>query len=285
MKVDHGTKRKHIGRYLGGRVKWICLSWATVKIEADFPYAPPRNSAVASQPLSRNCHLCLHLPCTTSPEPASSSSRSMQTLSIFPRVKQNLLIVLSMLPLFLVYAGEYLINQSIAPVLIFPISSHPKLIKSHHDFYRLYNTTYQLGVFISRSSIAFVRVHNLYAPSLFQWVNVGILVLHAIYFVPPIAGGGDDRPAWAQILFSSVWTVFLIVFWEGLLGGTVYINTFAEISDPGNTLLEVGDKEFALGAVTVSDSAGICVAGIVGMVLEVGLCSWQVQQGRSWCRE
>ena len=52
------------------------------------------------------------------------------------------------------------------------------------------------------------------------------------------------------------------------------LNTFTEIPDPGNTRLEVEDKELALGAVTVSDSAGICVAGVVGMELEVGLCSW-----------
>lgn len=45
------------------------------------------------------------------------------------------------------------------------------------------------------------------------------------------------------------------------------------------------DREFSLGAVTVSDSAGICIAGVLGMALEVGLCSWQVQHGKEWCRQ
>lgn len=190
-----------------------------------------------------------------------------------------------MLPLFLVYVGEYLINQFIAPVLIFPISPYANLIKSHHGFYRLHNTTYQMGVFISRSSITFVRIRNLNTPSLLQWVNVGILVLLTIYFVPSLDGGDDTRPYLVRILFSWVWTVFLIIFWEGLLGGAVCINTFAEIRNPNNPHMEVDDKEYALGAITVSDSAGICVAGIVGMVLEVQLCNWQVQHGRRWCRE
>lgn len=44
------------------------------------------------------------------------------------------------------------------------------------------------------------------------------------------------------------------------------------------------DREFSLGATSVSDSAGICVAGFIGMVLEVALCGWQVEGGRDWCR-
>ena len=214
--VDQATKRKNIGRYgtvLGGttEVDSSVTVWATVKIEADLSYAfacqhlhsrilqhavqpSPGNLQVDDVIFTCTCHAQL-LPSSLSLHPVVC-----KRFRFPPRVKQNLLIVNSMLPLFLVYAGEYLIKQFIAFVLIFPISSHAKLIRSHHDFYRLYNTTYQLGIFISRSSMAFVRVHNLYAPSLFQWVNVGILVLHAIYFVPPLAGGGDGRPVWARIM-------------------------------------------------------------------------------------
>ena len=73
----------------------------------------------------------------------------------------------------------------------------------------------------------------------------------------------------------------MIIFWEGLLGGAVYVNTFAEISDK----VRQEEREFSLGAVTVSDSAGICVAGVVGMALEVGLCGWQVRRGKDWCNQ
>lgn len=72
----------------------------------------------------------------------------------------------------------------------------------------------------------------------------------------------------------------MVIFWEGLLGGAVYVNTFAEIMER----VPEGDREFSLGATSVSDSGGICVAGFVGMVLEVGLCEWQVERGRGWCR-
>lgn len=60
----------------------------------------------------------------------------------------------------------------------------------------------------------------------------------------------------------------------------MYVNTFAEISDR----VEREEREFSLGAVTVSDSGGVCVAGFIAMALEVGLCGWQVRHGRDWCK-
>lgn len=76
-----------------------------------------------------------------------------------------------------------------------------------------------------------------------------------------------------------MWFVFAIVFWEGLLGGLVYVSTFAAIRED----VAEQDREFSLGAATVSDSAGICVAGFASLVVETQLCGWQVRHGRDWC--
>lgn len=78
----------------------------------------------------------------------------------------------------------------------------------------------------------------------------------------------------------SVYLIFVIVFWEGLLGGLVYVNTFAEIG----VRVPEEDREFSLSATTVSDSGGICIAGFLGMAFEVWLCNWQVLHGRDFCR-
>ena len=167
-----------------------------------------------------------------------------------------------MLPLLLVYIAEYTINQGVAPTLLFPLKESP--FRHYRAFYPTYNAIYQSGVFISRSSTPFLRVHNLYLPSLLQCLNLAILILQALFgFIP------------------SVWIVFAIVFWEGLLGGAVYVNTFAEISDR----VAKDEREFSLGAVTVSDSGGVCIAGLIGMALEVGLCNRQVKNGKDWCRQ
>jgi battenin len=167
-----------------------------------------------------------------------------------------------MLPLLLVYIAEYTINQGVAPTLLFPLVQTP--FTAYRDFYPTYALLYQVGVFIARSSTPFYRIHNLYLPSILQIVNLILLILQSLY---------DWIP--------NVWLVLGVIFWEGLLGGAVYVNTFAEIMEciPGR------EREFSLGATSVSDSGGICVAGFVGMGLEVFLCNWQVQRGRSWCKQ
>jgi battenin len=167
-----------------------------------------------------------------------------------------------MLPLLLVYIAEYTINQGVAPTLLFHLRETP--FQHFRAFYPAYNAIYQLGVFISRSSTPFLRIHNLYLPSLLQVINLVLLTLQSLFnFIP------------------TVYLVFFVIFWEGLLGGLVYVNTFAEISDR----VPPEDREFSLGATTVSDSGGICIAGFLGMVFEVWLCNWQVRHGKDWCRQ
>ncbi|KAH7122309.1 batten's disease protein Cln3 [Dendryphion nanum] len=166
-----------------------------------------------------------------------------------------------MLPLLLVYIAEYTINQGVAPTLLFPLSSSP--FKQYRSFYSTYGAIYQVGVFISRSSTPFIRVHHLYLPSFLQVINLVVLTLHAMFdFIP------------------HFYVVCVIIFWEGLLGGLVYVSTFAEITD--NVPKE--DREFSLGATSVSDSGGICIAGFISMAFEVWLCSWQVKHGRPYCK-
>lgn len=166
-----------------------------------------------------------------------------------------------MLPLLLVYIAEYTINQGVAPTLLFPLEESP--FQEYRGFYPFYGFLYQLGVFISRSSTPFLRIHHLYLPSMLQVGNLVLLTLHAMYFFIP-----------------SVYIVFIVIFWEGLLGGAVYVNCFAEIME--NVPAE--EREFSLGATSVSDSGGICIAGVIGIVMETRLCDYQVAHGRDWCR-
>ena len=165
-----------------------------------------------------------------------------------------------MLPLLLVYIAEYTINQGVAPTLLFPLEDSP--FQHYRAFYPAYNAVYQVGVFISRSSTPFFRVHFLYLPSFLQILNLVVLTLQALFTILP-----------------NIYLVFLIIFWEGLLGGLVYVNTFAEISDQ----IPPDEREFSLGATTVSDSGGICIAGLLGMLIETWLCSWQLAHGKDYC--
>ena len=145
----------------------------------------------------------------------------------------------------------------------------------------------------------------------------------------------------------GTWVVFGVAVWEGLLGGAVYVGTFARVGEEGrgqggkrigrgdgreeqgedgrrrgggggeDDEIEAGrgeeerrgliggeerrrgrgedrrdrnddddddGTEFALAAVSVSDSAGIMLAGVLGLWLEPALCAWQVSSGRDACR-
>jgi battenin len=177
-------------------------------------------------------------------------------------LRARTLVVPYMIPLFLVYLAEYTINQGVAPTLLFPLKESP--FKRYRAFYPTYGALYQLGVFISRSSLALFRINTLYIPSFLQVANLALLTAQAlVWFLP------------------NVYFVFIIVFWEGLLGGLVYVSTYAAVRED----IPEEEREFSLGAVSVSDSAGICLAGFLGVAMESGLCSWQVQHGRDWCRQ
>ncbi|TVY14660.1 Protein btn-1 [Lachnellula arida] len=196
-----------------------------------------------------------------SPRPRSPQPKQHKTSLLTNLHRAKLLVIPYMLPLLLVYVAEYTINQGISPTLLFDLPSTP--FTSFRQFYPTYSLIYQLGVFVARSSTPFIRLHSLYLPSLLQCANLVVLLTQSLYAYIP-----------------SVYIILALIFWEGLLGGAVYVNTFAEIME--NVPEE--EREFSLGATSVSDSAGICIAGFIGMVLEGYLCERQVRQGTDWCR-
>jgi battenin len=222
---------------------------------SDLPIDSASQSLLAPGPSVASEAYTSHSPRSRSPLPKAHKNSLLSNLR-----RAKLLVVPYMLPLLLVYIAEYTINQGISPTLLFDLPSSP--FSSFRQFYPTYNLIYQLGVFIARSSTPFIRLHSLYLPSLLQVANLLILLCQSLFWFIP-----------------SVWIVFLIIFWEGLLGGAVYVNTFAEIMEN----VPEDEREFSLGATSVSDSAGICIAGFIGMVLEGFLCRKQVAAGRDWC--
>lgn len=67
--------------------------------------------------------------------------------SIFATIQRlKPLVVPYMMPLFLVYVAEYIINQGISPTLLFPIEEMP--FQKYRDAYVTYGTLYQCEYFI-----------------------------------------------------------------------------------------------------------------------------------------
>ncbi|KAK0086034.1 hypothetical protein PV325_004015 [Microctonus aethiopoides] len=84
-----------------------------------------------------------------------------------------------------------------------------------------------------------------------QLLNVVVFTTEAIFFYIP-----------------NIWIIFAFTFWEGLLGGGAYVNTYYRMADtvPSENLRE------SLGIVTMSDSLGITVAGWLAMPVHTAIC-------------
>ncbi|KAK3799217.1 hypothetical protein RRG08_054344 [Elysia crispata] len=151
-----------------------------------------------------------------------------------------------MVPLTLVYFAEYFINQGLHELLYFN-----GLFLSSKEQYRWYQVDYQVGVFISRSSVNFLKINRLWSLPVLQFANLVLLFLQVFYrFIP------------------SFWIILAIVLWEGLLGGAAYVNTFYKLTNE----IKSEHKEFCIGVATLGDSIGIAVAGIVAIPTHNAIC-------------
>ena len=171
------------------------------------------------------------------------TTQSMSLKEKFMLIKP---LVIYMLPLFLVYVAEYTINQSFFELLYYKISW-----LNQAEQYRWFQVDYQIGVFISRSSAAIFRIKKLYIPVIIQWCILMFCLFEVAYtFVP------------------NIWIILIVIFFEGLCGGSVYVNAFYMISE--NVSEEV--REFSLGIASVADSFGIVLAGLISAHIHNALC-------------
>ncbi|XP_059929700.1 battenin isoform X1 [Gadus macrocephalus] len=180
-------------------------------------------------------------------EKGPREDRANGPLSCTEKMRAIKMILKFVLPLGTVYYAEYFINQGLLELLYFPKST-----MTHAEQYRWYQTLYQVGVLVSRSSLRCVKIRNLWALALLQIVNT-VFLLSAVYF---------------QFL-PAPWLVFIIVLYEGLLGGAAYVNTFYFISK------ESGDREreFAMAAASVGDTLGIALAALTAFPAHSYFCS------------
>eukprot|EP00056_Hartaetosiga_gracilis_P007147 m.104711 g.104711 ORF g.104711 m.104711 type:complete len:480 (+) comp12642_c0_seq4:27-1466(+) len=152
------------------------------------------------------------------------------------------LIIPYMLPLFLVYWAEYAINQSLYENLKFP--NYKKLNTDQQ--YRMYQLIYQIGVFVSRSSRTIFSLNSIWWIAFLQIANFIVLFCDARFH-----------------FLHSIYIIFVWIFYEGLLGGLVYVNAFALISK--NT--KPDHREFSMTVASVGDTFGISLAGACGLAI------------------
>lgn len=175
-------------------------------------------------------------------KPRSSPALSMRNkCQIFPKMARFIV------PLALVYLAEYFINQGLFELIYFQ-----GIWLDHHNQYRWFQVDYQLGVFLSRSSVNLFRINSIWLLAAFQFINLIVLTTEAIYLYIP-----------------SVWIVFGFIFWEGLLAGAAYVNTFYRIAHE----TAPHEKAFAMGITSLAGSLGVSTAGALAVPFHRYLCS------------
>ncbi|CAI5674099.1 unnamed protein product [Oreochromis niloticus] len=182
-------------------------------------------------------------------EPESSTTEDQPTGPLSFRERLSVIRGLwrFVLPLGVVYLTEYFINQGLMELLFFH-----NIFLTHAAQYRWYQTLYQLGVLLSRSSLRWLKIRKVWILSVLQMLNAVFLLLAVRYLFLP-----------------TVWLVFAFILYEGLLGGAAYVNTFHFISKE----TEDRHREFSMAAASVGDSLGITVAGLISLPVHTYFCS------------
>ncbi|XP_014088453.1 battenin [Bactrocera oleae] len=160
------------------------------------------------------------------------------------------------LPLSLVYFAEYFINMGLYELVYFE-----NMFISPPTQYRWISTVYQIGVFISRSSVNIIHFTLIWPMAILQCINAVIFTLEAIIFFTP-----------------SFWLIILFVLWEGLLGGGAYVNTFYHMSK----VVPPERRQYAIGMVAQADSYGIIAAGMLAIPVHNLICDIDVRERHSW---
>lgn len=153
------------------------------------------------------------------------------------------------MPLLLVYFAEYFINQGLFELIYYDEVSN---VLDKPAQYRWFQVSYQLGVMISRSSLDLFQIKNLWAMSLLQAANSALFLAHATMLIH----------------LPTFYLVILLIIYEGLLGGFTYVNTFYRIKKE----IEPSKLEFSISTVTIADSLGIVMAGLVALPVHDSLC-------------
>ncbi|XP_046683744.1 battenin isoform X1 [Homalodisca vitripennis] len=151
-----------------------------------------------------------------------------------------------MIPLGLVYLFEYFINQGLFELIYFD-----NIFINHAEQYRWYQVDYQIGVFISRSSVNLLKINATWLLAVLQGINVILFTFEALYSFLP-----------------NIYIVLAAVCWEGLLGGAAYVNTFHKI----NTEVAPEKREFSMAITSLADALGITIAGFLSMPAHNYIC-------------
>ncbi|KAL4105266.1 hypothetical protein QTP88_020523 [Uroleucon formosanum] len=175
-----------------------------------------------------------------STDPSTNSQGLSNKMLYIPRLLKF------MIPLGLVYFFEYLINQGLFELVYFE-----KIWLTHSEQYRWYQVIYQLGVFISRTSVSLFPLEKIWILTILQGFNVVYFLIETLYSFTP-----------------NIYIIFALIGFEGLLGGGAYCKTYHNIMKK----VPKERQEFAMAMTALADAIGISLAGLLAIPLHNQIC-------------
>uniref|UniRef100_A0A7S3CKN5 Battenin n=1 Tax=Strombidium rassoulzadegani TaxID=1082188 RepID=A0A7S3CKN5_9SPIT len=148
--------------------------------------------------------------------------------------------------LFCVYFFEYCIFGCFADRMALAMRhKYPERADSLEvkQFFTVLNNSYQVGVFLSRSSLQCFQVRRVSIFTLFQALNFALMLLNTRYM-------------WVE----SLQILSLLFVWVGLMGGASYVNVFKLMLD--SERLEEKEKEVAVVTSLVFNDLGVLLASL-----------------------
>ena len=145
----------------------------------------------------------------------------------------------------MVYFLEYCINTGFADRA--SLRHNNSTFFSSNSFIIL-SLCYQVGVFMSRSSLKFFKVRQVWIMTVLQLINFGVWWGEAMH------------------IFLGVWGEFVWMLWVGCLGGASYVNVAYQILNTDK--LEKGYKEPALSFSLFCNNVGVMLAAAFCLLLD-----------------
>lgn len=119
------------------------------------------------------------------------------------------------LNLGLVYFFEYTILTSFAERFVHKMQLlHPERANEYifHHGYVIFTFCYQIGVFISRSSLSVIQIRRVEIMTILQGINFLFFLMNTIF-----------------LFLDSFYICFVLMVWTGLMGGGSYVNVMYQI--------------------------------------------------------
>lgn len=124
----------------------------------------------------------------------------------------------------------------------------------YENAYVVFNLCYQVGVFISRSSLPFLKIKRVWLITIAQFCLFMFYMLNAAFF-----------------FCKNIYVLFGLMLFVGLMGGAQFVNVIYLIKQTDK--LDKTDKELALNMTSMCNDIGILLSSTTSLILSLTVFS------------